>query len=133
MALPWLSSIFMHNQMDGRRSSALTPLLWLVMLLVVLTSVVAGFRSGPIWIVEAAVALIVFVVVAILVAYFLFAVRNPDLLRSEHYSLSKMAIQQGMKGDSISGPLDANLPEPPPGMLDPISSNSARTLAGGTQ
>lgn len=133
MAWQWFTGMFMHNQMDGRRSSALTPLLLLIALLVALISVLAASRYSPIWAMATLVCLVVVVVGSILVAYFLFAVRNPDLLRSEHYSLSKLAIQQGIKGDSFSGAADGDRPELPPVMLDPVSAPTGRRLSGAKQ
>jgi hypothetical protein len=123
----------MHNQLDGRKSSALTPLLWLVLLLVVLTSIVAGAKYGPPWVVQAAVVLVIVVVGAFLLAYFLFALKNPDLLRSEHYSLSKLAIQQGVRGDSISGTIDHNQREPPSVFLESSHNDSPKSLPGGSK
>ncbi|MEO5707274.1 MAG: hypothetical protein ABIT10_09485 [Alteraurantiacibacter sp.] len=36
-------------------------------------------------------------------AYVFFAVKDPDALRSEKYKLHKMAIEQGLVGDSLMG------------------------------
>lgn len=133
MGWQWLTSLFTHNQLDGRRSSALTPLLWLVLLLVVLTSVMAGARYSPQWVIQVAVILIAVVIAAFLVAYFLFAASDPDLLRSEHYSLSKMAIQHGIRGDSLSGPAGAGQPDVAPVTLDAASAGTHRALTGDTK
>ncbi len=36
-------------------------------------------------------------------AYIYFSCKGPDYLRSEKYSLSKLAIEKGMIGDNITG------------------------------
>jgi hypothetical protein len=36
-------------------------------------------------------------------AYIFFMVKDPDALRSESYSLQKLALQKGLFGDSIQG------------------------------
>lgn len=41
--------------------------------------------------------------VSAIVAYFYFAKTEPDSLRSERFSLSKMAIEKGIIGDNTTG------------------------------
>lgn len=43
---------------------------------------------------------------------------NPDALRSESYSLSKMAIERGLVGDSISGVAQSRPPLLDAGSVD---------------
>ncbi len=39
-----------------------------------------------------------------MLSYLYFMFKDPDALRSENYSLEKLAIQRGLAGDSTSGP-----------------------------
>ncbi len=38
-----------------------------------------------------------------LAAYIFFMIRSPDALRSEKFTLSKLAIEHSAKGDNLSG------------------------------
>jgi hypothetical protein len=57
--------------------------------------------------------------ISFLVAYWYFAITNPDLLRTERYAIQKYAMEKGYVGDSTTGfmkiPLDDPLRLPPPG------------------
>ena len=44
-------------------------------------------------------------VLTCILAYGYFAVKNPDALRSESYSMGKMVIEKGVIGDSTTGPV----------------------------
>lgn len=42
-------------------------------------------------------------VVAYMAAYFILLFKNPDALRSERFTLSKMALEKSVTGDSLAG------------------------------
>jgi hypothetical protein len=46
---------------------------------------------------------IAMVLMVFLVAYGYLLLKNPDALRSENFTLSKLAIEKGLVGDNISG------------------------------
>ena len=48
-------------------------------------------------------------VIAFLAAYFILLFRNPDALRSERFTLSKMAMERSVTGDSLKGFTEAEL------------------------
>ncbi len=87
---------------SGSRSTVLQPLLWLTGILAS-GLLVAGYYGLPYWV------LVIFAVplglsfLFALFFYALFAFKNPDLLRSERYSLSKMALEKTLIGDSSAG------------------------------
>ena len=97
-----LHSFFSEASAKGARSTALQPLHWLIGML--LTSIpimaMAGVSS---WILIAVSITLGLVLIIFLGAYIYFLLKNPDALRSERFTLSKMAIERGLIGDSLSG------------------------------
>jgi len=90
---------------EGSRSTALKPLAWLLAMLLPSTLFSAWQKSSS-WLTVflAAVSVVVF---AVYIGAFLYLlVHDRDALRSETYSLRKMALQHGAAGDSLSGILD---------------------------
>lgn len=49
-----------------------------------------------------------------LASYIIYALKNPDALRSEKYTLSKMAIEKNLIGDDISGLIEVGDYDNPP-------------------
>jgi len=89
------------------KSSALHSLIWAFGLL--LSGVpIAAWATGNPWIWGPILVGAGIVLIAILVAYFYFMVKNPDALRTENYSLSKLAMERGLMGDSLNGLFDGN-------------------------
>jgi len=90
---------------DGQRSTALKPVQWLFGIStsgVVLTS----WTKGPTWVLIVLSVLACIAVALFLVGYIYFMLKSPDALRSERYSLSKMAIERGLVGDDVVGLID---------------------------
>src|SRR5688572_283848 len=87
----------------GSRSSALSPLLWMVGLLVAGIILLSAFTTSPIaW---GLFVLLCLVVLAAVLAFAKFAGTNPDLLRSESFSIKKLELERGIIGDNIHGTL----------------------------
>lgn len=61
--------------------------------------------------------LVCVVFVVYVVAYSYFAVKAPDYLRTEKYSLSKLAIERSVTGDNLSG------------FVDPMLESTAKSLS----
>jgi hypothetical protein len=95
-------SLSQQAQMNGSKSTALSPLGWALAILVsgLLGSLYYRAPSGVMIFFGASIAV---VLISYLAAYFIFLARSPDYLRSERYSLSKMAIEKSLRGDNISG------------------------------
>jgi membrane protein implicated in regulation of membrane protease activity len=87
---------------SGSRSTVLKPLGWLVAL--TMAGSIGAFASvAPFWF-SLILALFLFASIALYIAsYCYFAVRDPDSLRSEHFSIQKLAIQKGFIGDDRAG------------------------------
>lgn len=107
--------LLQHANADGSRSTAMNPLIWLVAAVLAALLTAANLEVQPTWIVPLLAGLTVVGVLAFLCAYFILLNKNPDALRSERFTLSKMAIESGLIGDSSKGftagaakPVEAN-------------------------
>lgn len=89
------------------RSSITNPLQWTMVILIVavLSTSLAGL---PLWVTICFMVSLLVVVVLFLYTYFHFMHKNPDVLRSEQFHLSKLAIEHGMLGDSIQGLMEGD-------------------------
>lgn len=84
------------------RSDILTSLKWLVGMLLTATLGLAAVKAPDALIILVAVLLSLSVAL-FLGAYIFCLVNSPDSLRSEKYSLQKLAIQHALLGDSSAG------------------------------
>ncbi len=97
-----IQSFLSHSDAKGTRSTALHSLQWaLGLLLAALPHTILA--KAPEWMLVALLVAIAIVLAVFLGAYIYFLVRNPDALRSEQFTLSKLAIEKGLVGDNISG------------------------------
>lgn len=94
--------MFQQALANGSRSTVLKPLGWLVGLTI--TGTIAAYRWGSrSWFANTLGGLCVVSIVLYVLAYIYFAVTDKDSLRSEKYSIQKMAIQKGFIGDDQTG------------------------------
>ncbi|WP_143529824.1 hypothetical protein [Rodentibacter rarus] len=89
------------------RSNVIVSLLWLFFLTLASTITYGIFGEKEILLYFLIGALIT-ELISIIVAYFIFAFKDPDCLRSETYTLSKLAIEKGQIGDNQSGLIDVS-------------------------
>ena len=108
-----------HVSGSGRRSTVLSTLI--VMDGLFLLGLVASlFAPAPEWVLQWLLGLVVFVTALFGIAYTYFMFTNPDALRSERYGLEKMAIEHGIRGDSLQGSfLQIDGPQSPAVSSDP--------------
>ncbi len=107
----------------GTKSTVLKPLGWLIVLCIVAS--IGTFGSAPNWV---GIMFSIFgglTIICYLIAYGYFAFKDPDALRSETYSIQKLAIEKGFVGDSITG--DVSLKNITPG----APRDSDRLISGG--
>jgi hypothetical protein len=101
----WFSVL--RDQMQGimSRTDALRPLASLsaILLLALLGGV---YENSPIPLIILISALFTLTVIIYLICYGFLLRYDRDALRSERYSLQKIAIQHGIFGDSTSGVID---------------------------
>jgi hypothetical protein len=110
MAIEFFRSFLQQANATGTRSTALTDLRWFAAL--VLSALLISIKfNAPAWILYSLFVLLGIVSLVYLAAYIFFAICDRDALRSEKFTLSKMAIEKSITGDNLSGLID---PENPP-------------------
>jgi hypothetical protein len=94
----------LREQMNATlsRSDVLKPLAWLVGILATATCV-ALFAKPSDWVLVAFITALIASIILYGVSYFYCLLKDRDALRSEKYSLHKMAIEHGLIGDSGTG------------------------------
>ena len=80
------------------------------------------YLKAPEWLLITLALFLGLCVVLFVGAYIYLLINNPDALRSETYTLQKIALEKGLFGDSISGTIDIN-PDSYKGMILPSSTN----------
>jgi hypothetical protein len=102
MGLELFQTLLQQASAQGSRSTALQPLIWLSSLfLVALVSSVSV--HAPAWVVVALCSGTGVILVTFVFAYLFFVLKNPDALRSERFTLTKMQIEKNQLGDTIRG------------------------------
>lgn len=87
---------------DGSRTNALNHIQWMIaaFLVVFMIAALSGLASAVLLFIG---SITVLLVISYLITHFYFAIKNPDALRSEKFTIQKMAIERGIIGDSKSG------------------------------
>lgn len=86
----------------GARSSALHSLQW-GLALIIGGLATASWLQSPNWVLILLGSMLAILFVVYILSYIYLLFRDRDALRSEEYTLSKMAIERGLVGDDISG------------------------------
>ena len=102
-------SLLQQATSQGARSTALNPLAWAMAIVLSTLAIVARIVGLSGWVLVLLGTFAGLFVVAFLAAYFILLFMNPDALRSERFTLSKMAIERSVTGDSLKGFTDAEL------------------------
>jgi hypothetical protein len=100
--MPWQTLLSRQTDIGQSRTSVLNPLQWTLAIL--LLGLFGAFEAkAPQWM-SVGIGICSFGVVLLLgVAYVFFMFRNPDALRSEGFSLQKLALEKGLVGDNLHG------------------------------
>ena len=106
--MPWLRDMLNQASQSGARSTALMPIGWMTAILSS-SSIASGVLRGPSWL-----TIIFGVGAALSIGLYLFAYlyllfKDRDALRSEKYSIQRLAIEKGLFGDSTSGVIDVDV------------------------
>jgi len=106
--LEYFRSLLQQAKIGYSRTSALNPVQWIF---VISTGGLIGALSwhAPTWVLILFGAFSSLTIILFAYSYVFFMHKDSDALRSERYSLSKMAIEKGLLGDDIKGLLDADL------------------------
>ena len=117
--IEWLSTFCDQATAQGARSTIVRPLTWLIGLLLS-TLMIILYINVATWLLLLLAVLLCVSFVMFCSTFVYFALKNPDYLRSERYTLTKMAIEKHLYGDRETGlieqvdvPLVKTLPEPP--------------------
>lgn len=95
---------------SGSRSTVLKPLAWLIGLCA--SASIASFSfSSPVWLGSMFGVLGGVTIVLYFVSYIYFGITDKDALRSERYSIQKLAIQRGLVGDDDVGYIEVETAE----------------------
>ena len=97
-----IRSFLQRATAHGSRSTALNPLAWCLGILLS-ALVLAAYAGLPGWILVAFAISAIVLVAAFLTAYFFLLFVDRDALRSERFTLSKMAMERSVTGDSLKG------------------------------
>lgn len=118
MAIDLFRSFLERATASGSRSTVMMELRWF--LGIVCSGLILGVKFGsPAWI---QILLAILLSVASLIyfgVYIFFAVKSPDSLRSETFTLSKLAIEKSMRGDDLVGLINPEIQTLPEKIVSP--------------
>lgn len=87
---------------QGSRSTVLRPIGWMMPICVAAT-LSAVYIRGPFWLIGMFATFAGLTMLLYLGAYLYCLVTDKEALRSETYSIQKLAIEKGFVGDSVAG------------------------------
>lgn len=108
----FIKALLQQATEEGARSTALKSLGWLLAMFIPAT-LACFYWHFPDWIRLAASIVTGVIVIVYLGSYIFLLFMDRDALRSERYSLTKLAIEKGVYGDSLTGIIDAKELERP--------------------
>lgn len=111
-------SLLQQATAQGSRSTALNPLAWALGIILSAFLVAARITGVPTWVLLLLGSSSALFILSFMIAYFVLLFSDRDALRSERFTLSKMAIEKSVVGDSSRGfraiELDEQRALPPP-------------------
>jgi threonine/homoserine/homoserine lactone efflux protein len=96
-------SLLQQATAQASRANALNPLAWAFGLALSALLVAARISGAPQWLLVLLGVAVAGTGSAFLVAYFILLFIDRDALRSERFTLSKLAIEKSVTGDSLRG------------------------------
>ncbi len=100
-----IKSFLAQASAKGSRSTVLKPLGWMMAICISATMTSAYFKVDS-WIIYLFAVFSGLTMLTYLSGYIYCLIHTPDALRSETYSIQKMAIQKGFVGDDLSGAIE---------------------------
>ncbi|WP_193014286.1 MULTISPECIES: hypothetical protein [Gammaproteobacteria] len=98
----WITSLFGQANQTGEKSTIIHPLLWVIGILISALIAEVYFKADNLLKVGTFILLLA-ILVFLMVVYWHCLTNNPDYLRSEKWSIQKMAIEKQVVGDSYTG------------------------------
>lgn len=108
MAIELLRSFLQQATATGSKSTVLTDLRWFIGIISSAFLVSLGVKA-PFWVTVFLACILGLACLIYFAAYIYFGLKSPDSLRSEKFTLSKLAIERSVTGDNISGFIDPML------------------------
>lgn len=105
MPLDFIYSLLQQATAAGSKSTVMSDLRWMIAILGACLLGALGVHA-PDWASATLVVLLVIVSFAYVGLYILFALRAPDCLRSEKFTIAKIAIEKSVQGDNLAGFID---------------------------
>jgi hypothetical protein len=102
MPIDQILSILQQSIGRGSRSTALQPLVWLILVLALIFIGCLKYHAS-VWIFGAVLSMSAIVVLVYLGSYLYLIRTNIDATRSERFTLEKLALQQSRTGDDRAG------------------------------
>ncbi len=98
----WISSLFGQANQTGEKSTIIHPLLWVISILISALIAEVYFEADNL--LKIGTFLLLFIILMFLmIVYWHCLINKPDYLRSEKWSIQKMAIEKQVVGDSYTG------------------------------
>jgi len=120
MDLNLLREIMVRNDNSGEKSTILKPLTWLISILFGGIIILSYIKADQ-WIIISFFCIISIIISLFIFSYIYCLYKDRDALRSEKFSIQKMAIEKGYYGDNTSGLLTENRST---SVTNPNNSNS---------
>ena len=102
MALNIFKELMVKSDNSGEKSTILKPLSWLISILIGGLGL-SFYLKAPTWTSILFASIICIIVLLFIFSYVFCLFTDKDALRSEKFSIQKMAIEKGLLGDNISG------------------------------
>lgn len=118
-----VNSLLQQNE-SGKKSTVMAPLAVLIALCVSILTSSFVFKAEDI-IKYTLLGILCLTVIVYIVMYIIFAFKNSDSLRSEHYNIKKMVIEKGLLGDNET-PLILEVSNEDDEIVDEISEGIER-------
>lgn len=100
--------LFSQSKSRGARSTALRPLN--VVLILLISGMISGYSFGsPPWVLSYLGVAFAFTMAIYLLSYCYLLFTDRDALRSESFTIKKLAIEKGLVGDNITGKMLSSL------------------------
>lgn len=102
MAISIIKELLHKSDASGSRSTILKPITWFISSLIVGITILLKFNS-PEWLIIFLTITMGLSILVFLFAYIYCLFTDKDAIRSEKYSIQKMAIEKGLYGDNNIG------------------------------
>ena len=107
MAVNIFRELLHQSDASGSRSTILKPMTWFISVIIGGIIFLLKFNS-PQWLIIMFSIIMGLAIITFLFAYIFCLFTDKDAIRSEKYSIQKMAIEKGVYGDSSTGVLPSH-------------------------